>query len=311
MPVSVRAGLIGAGKFGGYHAGKIAGSEAVEFSGIFDMDAARATALADANGTTTFQSAETLFAASDAVIIAVPARSHFALCKAALEANCHVLVEKPLAMTDSEARQLIDLAKRSGRVLQVGHQERLVCQALGLLAISDVPDSIEIMRAGPPPKDGRAMDVSVIWDLMIHDIDLVHMLAEGRSQQMACQGEAQLGAALDHAVARLEIGRTQIKLTASRVADAQERFMKIHFPTGTIALDFLARTVSNTTQHKVSEDLAGLVPDPLGSADALFFDACRGQANTIMNVEGAAQAVATAQRLEEMAAFGRGEKLNA
>lgn len=306
MPGFVRVGLIGAGKFGGYHAGKIAGSQSAAFSGIFDMDVARATALAEAHDVSVFKSADDLFEASDAVIIASPAQSHFEVCKAALEAGCHVLVEKPLALRGDAARELVALAGRTGKVLQVGHQERLVCEALGLLAIQETPFSIEIMRAGPPPKDGRAMDVSVIWDLMIHDIDLVHMLAGPRANQMACEGEARLGTALDHAVARLQIGHTQVELTASRIAEVQERFLKIQYKTGVITLDFLARTVANTTEHKVRNDLAGLVPDPLGAADALFFAACGGQANTIMKVNGAVQAVATAERLQDLATVGLG-----
>jgi len=189
----LKTGLIGAGVFASYHASKIESSDTATFSGIYDPDHDRAGALADKHATVSLDSLDGLLEHSDAVIIAAPASYHFELGNKALEADCHVLMEKPLALTGASARELTNLADKKQLILQVGHQERLVCQALGLFGIGEVPRSVEIVRAGPPPQKGRTMDISVIWDLMIHDIDLMHALISGDLLEVKCTGRAELG----------------------------------------------------------------------------------------------------------------------
>lgn len=308
MRNALGVGLIGAGVFGGYHAGKIANAAEVVFTGVFDADIARASQLADMHSTKVLNSVSDVLAQSDAVIIAAPAHTHFDLAHAALEADCHVLIEKPLALEGDKAMQLLTLAEARHKVLQVGHQERLVCAALGLSEIPERPKHIDILRAGPPPQGGRAMDVSVIWDLMIHDIDLVHMLRGEGAQALSCKGERKLGTELDAATARVMFGQTDVTMTASRIAKTRARHMKLTYDKGEILLDFLKRSVTNTTEHKLRDDLAGHVPDPLGAADALFFKACKTGENSIMLGRGAAAAVVTAEQLEQMATHAAEDK---
>ena len=114
--MSLKTGLIGAGVFGGYHAGKIAEAQTTDFVGVFDPDAARAAELAEKHGVKAFASQAELFAAADAVLIACPAIYHAETVEAALAANCHVLVEKPLALTGKTAKAL---AAQADRVLLV------------------------------------------------------------------------------------------------------------------------------------------------------------------------------------------------
>ncbi|MEM9939932.1 MAG: Gfo/Idh/MocA family oxidoreductase, partial [Pseudomonadota bacterium] len=166
----LKTGLIGAGVFGGYHAGKIAASDLTDFVGVFDPDQARCAALSNKHGVTSFKAEADLLSAVDAVIVACPASYHEAIVKAALQAGCHVMVEKPLALMGTAADALAALANENDLVLQVGHQERLVLEAMGLFEIPETPTRIEAVRAGPPAPDGRAGDVSVIWDLMTHDL---------------------------------------------------------------------------------------------------------------------------------------------
>lgn len=301
MAERIKTGLLGAGVFASYHAAKITASEHTEFTGIFDTDHARAGALAAAHSTRAYASVDDLLTTCEALIIATPARTHFAQAHLALSAGCHVLVEKPLALKADEARMLADLSQQAGLVLQTGHQERVVCAALGLFDIAEPASAISILRAGTPPQDGRAMDISVIWDLMIHDIDLCHRLLGAQTSHMTCTGQRKLGAHLDLAEATLTIGHSLVHLEASRIAPARQRIMKLTYASGDIVLDFLARTVRNTSGYSLASNLDGLVPDPLGAADDMFFRACRfGEAPLISGRE-AAQAVATAQNLEVLA----------
>jgi len=297
----LRVGVIGAGVFGTYHAHKVAGSAHAQLVGVFDGDDTRAQTLASELDTGPCESVAALLELCDAVIIATPALTHAELVEAALRAGKHVLVEKPLALSGDEALSLVELADRQDRVLQVGHQERLVIKALGLFDARLPIERLELVRCGLPPKGGRAMDVSVIWDLMIHDIDLAHCLLGETSDVMSTSGECTLGTELDAVDAVLEIGRTHVVLKASRVANALERTMRLTCPHGEIAVDFVNRTVTNTTPHKLNEAFASDIPDPLGAADEAFFAACQGRARIAISGRSAAFAVATAEKLETLA----------
>lgn len=304
MEQRLKTGLVGAGVFAGYHASKIHNSETTDFSGVHDLDFARARGLAENYGCQVFDDLVGVLEASDAVIVASPATTHFEIGKQALDAGCHLLMEKPLALSAGRALQLATLAESKSLVLQVGHQERLVCKALGLFDVSDRPRSIEVVRAGPPPADGRAMDTGVIWDLMIHDIDLVHALVGEEIADVLCRGRAEIGVHLDEATAQYTIDGTSIKLAASRIAAERSRYMALTYEVGTIQLDFLSRTIRNTTPFAIADNLADLVPDPLGAADELFFAACTGYGNPLLTGREAARAVATAEILSR-AASGR------
>lgn len=297
----LKTGLVGAGVFAGYHASKIHASEITDFAGVHDRHAERSRALVTKYGGRVFDDLNDVLEASEAVIVASPAPSHYEIGMRALEAGCHLLMEKPLALSANEAMEIVELAESKGLVLQVGHQERLVCRALGLFDISEVPVSIEIVRAGPAPQQGRAMDISVIWDLMIHDIDLVHALVSGEVSAPNCTGRAELGEYLDFAEAQYLVGATQVKTMASRIAPERSRHMTLTFEKGQIVLDFLSRQITNTTPHKVVADLSANVPDPLGQADEMFFAACSGYGAPLVTGREAAIGVATAEILSALA----------
>lgn len=305
MAKPIEIGLLGAGVFASYHAGKISASAHTVFTGLHDPDKMRANQLASTHVVDVFSSYKELFKACDGVVIASPASTHESLVEAALEAGCHVLVEKPLALNGIGALKLAERARASGLVLQVGHQERLVCQGLGLFDLPEAPVSLRMVRAGPPPAKGRAMDVSVIWDLMIHDIDLAHRLCGEAVQVEACTGRCELGPSLDEAAAKLRIGATICHFEASRIASDRRRRLDMVFPSGEISVDFLSKTVTNTTVHqKELSNLVDLVSDPLGSADELFFKACRYGTPPMISGAEAAKAVATAEQVENAALAG-------
>lgn len=298
---SLKTGLVGAGVFGGYHAGKIAASDRTDFVGIFDPDMSRAEALAAKHGVRAFSSEAELFSHSDAILVACPATYHASVVGGALKAGCHVLVEKPLALTGADARALAEIADASSRVLQVGHQERLVLEAMGFFDVSEAPIAIEAVREGPPAPDGRAGDVSVIWDLMIHDLDLAARLM-GRGSEAHGRGLVHHTQHIDEAVADLsfENGGTAV-IMASRAAPERRRSMTVTYPSGKVFVDFLTRKVENSTSHIIEGDISAVLPDPLGAADEAFFAACLGERETPIPGREAAEAVRLAELVEQTA----------
>lgn len=298
---SLKTGLVGAGVFGGYHAGKIAGSDKTEFLGVFDPDAARCAALAEKHGVTAFPSQADMLAACDAVLVACPATYHEAVVRAALEAGCHVMVEKPLALIGSAADRLADLADEKGVVLQVGHQERFVLEAMGLFDIPAAPMSIEAYRMGPPAPDGRAGDVSVIWDLMIHDLDMVAKLmgsAYGHAPHVETRARRAHTDHVDEATAQVSYDGGRAEVTASRCAAERDRRMILNYSTGTIAINFLTREIENTTEYSIKADVSADLPDPLGAADEAFFAAALGERDCAIPGREAAHAVHLAEQAE-------------
>jgi len=262
----LKTGLVGAGVFGGYHAGKIAASDQTEFVGVFDPDQVRSAELADKHDVKSFRSQDALFETCDAVLVACPATYHEAVVRAALTANCHVMVEKPLALTGHAADQLARLADEKGLILQVGHQERFVLDAMGLVEIPEAPTRIEAWRMGPPTPNGRAGDVSVIWDLMTHDRDMVGKLM-GPALSVEATGRSAHTDHIDESTARLNFAVGSAEVTASRCHSERDRRMVLTYPSGSIAINFLTREIENTTPFEVRGDVSDSMPDPLGAAD--------------------------------------------
>ena len=294
---NLKTGLIGAGVFGGYHAGKIAASNRTDFVGLFDPDQARCADLANKHDVTAFASQDELFAAVDAVIVACPATYHEAVVRSALNAGCHVMVEKPLALTGHAADALAALADEKDRVLQVGHQERFVLDAMGLFDIPETPTRIEAWRMGPPAPDGRAGDVSVIWDLMTHDLDMVGKLM-GPALSVEATGQSAHTDHIDESTARLGFAIGQAEVTASRCHSERDRRMVLTYPSGTIAINFLTRVIENSTPFDVKVDVSDTLPDPLGAADDAFFAAALGERACAIPGREAALAVHMAEQAE-------------
>src|SRR5580698_1136722 len=187
-PGLLKAGVIGFGAFGRHHAGKYAALPGVALAGIADPSVdARRDALAK-HGVPVSSDWRELLGNVDVVSICSPAVTHGALVRAFLNAGTHVLVEKPIATDLDEADGLIALAEIKNCVLTVGHQERFVFARTGLLDYIDAPKRVECWRTGP--WTGRGADVSVVLDLMIHDLDLVHRLIPGALGDVRARGIA-------------------------------------------------------------------------------------------------------------------------
>jgi predicted dehydrogenase len=227
---ALRIGVWGVGTWGEKHARvwrRLAsqGLE-IELVGVYDLAAERARAVAATHECRAFDSAAALLAAVDAVTIATPTVAHRAAAETALAAGCHVLVEKPLAVTTEEADAMLAAATRAGRSLQVGHVERFNPAMMAARERVLDPKFVEAHRLAV--FQPRSLDIDVVFDLMIHDIDLVLEATGQVPSAISAVGVAVLSDNEDIANARLEFPDGCVaNLTASRVS--QERLRRIRF----------------------------------------------------------------------------------
>lgn len=251
----VRAGVVGAGVFGGFHASKYAAHERAQLVGVYEPEGERARALAARHGAKPYDNLARLIADCDVITVASPAVHHFEAAAAALAHGRHVLVEKPIASSVEEARELISLAASHGRVLQVGHQERFVFEAMGLFKVPDRPRRIVASRMGPP--SDRCLDVSVTLDLMVHDLDLAIALAGGAVSSV--EGEVDKGRFGHPDVAKAKLvfdNGSTAELTASRIHHERDRRMRVEYETGVLEIDFVAKSFENSTPYDLDPDFA-------------------------------------------------------
>lgn len=237
-------GILGAGHFGRFHALKAAANPRVRLVGLHDADPARAALVAEETGTAALPAKE-LVAAADALVVAAPTRHHHALARLALEAGRHVFVEKPIAATLTEADDLIVFAAARGRILQVGHIERFSAAFRAVTTARSGGRAVSWDAVRAAPFRPRSLDVSVVLDLMIHDIDLVLELAGGEPEAIEAVGAAVASQHPDFAVARLRFpGGRAATLTASRVSLTMERRLRVLGTEGEMSVNFLDRSLA-------------------------------------------------------------------
>lgn len=242
MNKRLQVGLIGAGHFGRYHALKLAGAERVDLVGLADPDPVRAKEVAWEAGCPV-KTVDELLAKAQAVVIAAPAEFHYEHAARALRAGRHVLVEKPIAATLEQADELIALARQAKVVLQVGHLERFSAAHGAVSQRMGRPLYIEAVRIAPFKP--RGTDVSVILDLMIHDLDLILALADSEVIGVDAVGAPVASSFDDIANARIRFASGAVAtITASRISLKTERKMRIFSQTGYLTVDFSARKLS-------------------------------------------------------------------
>jgi len=241
-PSRLRIGVVGAGHFGRYHALKVAASGRAQLVGIHDADTERAKTVGWEAGAPDM-AWDALLANSDAIVVAAPAEAHHALAAAALRAGKHVLVEKPIASTLPQADELAALATERKLVLQVGHLERFSAAYQALSGRVGPPLYIEATRIAPFKP--RGTDVSVILDLMIHDLDLVLALVDSPIEDVDAVGAAIASQHEDISNARLRFANGAVAtITASRISTRTERRMRIFAQDRYVSIDFAARKLS-------------------------------------------------------------------
>lgn len=240
-----RIAVIGCGYMGSLHAAKLgmlAAEGALRIAGAADVDFPRAEAAAASLGTRAFADFRQLLPDADAAVIAVPTVRHYEVVSAALEAGLDVLVEKPIAASLSEAEKLLGLAHERGRIVQVGHLEWFNAAVQTVRSSIHHARFVEAHRMGPFP--GRATDVDVVRDLMIHDLDIVQRLLGEEPVRIDAIGVPVLSAEVDIANARLHYpSGCQANFTASRVSPTPTRKVRFFQPDGYFSIDFIAQSV--------------------------------------------------------------------
>lgn len=235
-----RVAVIGCGEFGRNHVRAYREIEGVELAGVFDQDSDRTAKIAQEFQTRAFPSVEELRGLVDAASVAVPTVAHKEVGCRLMEMGIDVLVEKPMACTVSEADDLIAVAKRNGRVLQVGHVERFNPAVRAVEPIVNRPLFFEVHRLGVFTP--RSLDVDVIYDLMIHDLDILLALVKEPVEEVKAVGIPVLTEKVDIAHARLEFaGRAVANVTASRVSTERVRKMRFFQQREYISLDYARR----------------------------------------------------------------------
>ena len=184
----IKVGVLGAGHLGKFHLNNWLEIDGVILIGFYDPNEENAQAIIDKYKLPRFDTAQALIAACDAVDIVAPTTAHFDLCQMAITQGKHVFVEKPLANTMEEARQIVKLAEEANIKFQVGHVERFNPAFLALKNYSLEPMFIEVHRLAQ--FNPRGTDVSVILDLMIHDIDIILSLVNSNVKFISANGVA-------------------------------------------------------------------------------------------------------------------------
>ena len=237
----VTTGVWGVGVWGEKHARVYHALEETRLAGVYDVNAARAAEVASAHGCEVFRSPEALLEACEAVSIAVPTVEHRAAVERAAAAGRHALVEKPMAPTVADAENMVEAARRAGTRLQVGHVERFNPAFAAARPHVHGPKFIECHRLAV--FQPRSLDIDVVFDLMIHDIDLVLDVVGAAPSSISAVGVAVLSENEDIANARLEFPDGCVaNLTASRVS--QERLRRIRFFQGDayLSIDLFEKT---------------------------------------------------------------------
>jgi predicted dehydrogenase len=253
----LRVGVVGAGYLGRFHTEKYARMDDVELVGVVDIDKSQAEEVAGRFNTKAYLHHKHLFGKVDAVSIVVPTPAHFSVAKDFLENNIDVLIEKPMSETTEQADELIDFAKSRNLIIQVGHLERFNPAVVALRDIINQPMFIESHRLSIY-KD-RCTDVSVVLDLMIHDIDIILNFVRSEIVNIHAAGIPVISGHVDIANARLEFKSGCVaNVTASRISTKNERKIRLFQKDTYISVDFANQGITVIQRNDKVE--GGLIP---------------------------------------------------
>jgi predicted dehydrogenase len=275
--VGLRVGVAGTGRLGRAHVRVLRSLPAVDRVACFDADRERARAVADEFGVTAFDSLPALLDAVDAVVVVTTTSAHAEVALSAIAAGKDVFVEKPITSTLSDGEAVVRAAREAGRILQVGHIERFNGAIQAVLPRVGTPLFIEVHRLAPFTI--RGADVSVVMDLMIHDLDLLGVLVGERPTDVRAKGAAIITAEPDIVNARLEYGGGCVaNVTASRVTAAPMRKVRVFSEAGYFSIDLLAGVATHYQKGpRLTEQLEALRGGAsLGLADMVRVEQLRG-----------------------------------
>jgi len=241
-PPALRLGVIGVGHLGRHHARLASSVPGARLAAVADLHVDRAATAAAASGALVTANANDLLGEVDAVVVAVPTAAHLAVARPFLERGIHVLVEKPMAASLAEADELIALAASHGAILAVGHSERFNPAIAAALPLLRQPRFIEVHRLSAFPE--RSLDIDVVFDVMIHDLDIISAVDRSDVVSVEAVGIPVLSPRIDIANARIKFASGCIaNLTASRISREQVRKVRFFQPDSYISIDYAAGEV--------------------------------------------------------------------
>ncbi len=299
LPVAV----VGVGEHGRHHAQEFLRVPEAQLVGVYDLDSARARQVADELGVRTFESLDETLEAVRAISGVIPTSEHAHLARQAFERGVDVLLEKPLTRTLEEADEVIAHAEARNCILQVGHLERFNPGVVAARAVTHHPVFFEIHRLGV--FSPRSLDVDVVFDLMIHDLDLVLWMVESPLRMVHAVGLAVLSDKVDIANARLEFENGAVaNLTASRASTEKVRKFRYFQPYEYVSIDFSRRDALVVSVNREGaapqigfRQLAAEPDDPLRAELAAFVDSVRTRRPPLVGGREGRAALALAERV--------------
>jgi predicted dehydrogenase len=299
IPVAV----LGVGEHGKKHAHALKQVPGAELAGVYDVRPERARELAAELGVRVFETLDEVWSAVRGVSIVIPTTQHADLAKKAFEHGVDVLLEKPITRTVEEAQEVTAMAEARGRILQVGHVERFNPGVAAAKEITRRPMFFEIHRLGV--FSPRSLDVDVVFDLMIHDLDLVLWLTGSAVHEVRAVGLPILSDKVDIANARVEFESGAVaNLTASRVSTERIRKFRYFQPYDYVSIDFTRRDAnvlsvdnSEASPRIKFQKLQGQPEDPLQAELAAFIDSIRTRRPPLVGGIEGTQALALAEQV--------------
>jgi len=304
----IRAAVIGVGYLGRFHAQKYAQLAECTLTGVVDNQTDAASRVAAELGVSAFHDYRDLLGKVDAVSVVTPTPMHFEIARDFLQSGAHVLVEKPITETAAQAEELIGIARKAKRVLQVGHLERFNPAIVAAEPLLRAPGFIECQRMAPYRE--RGTDVNVVLDLMIHDIDLIQMIVGGELASIDAIGTPVFSEEIDIANARLRFdGGCVANVTASRVSLKTERKLRVFCSDTYMSID-LQQKILTVIRKREEPPVAGQLPvhieeQAFDPGDALlaeiqaFLAAVRGEGRVVVTAEDGLRALRTAIAITE------------
>lgn len=240
----LKIGIVGVGKMGTFHARALEKMSEATLIGVYDVNPQQSQKIATDYHCQNFPTLQELFSKVDAVIVATPTESHYEIAKQCILQKKHILIEKPITSTLSQANDLIKLARENKVFIQVGLVERFNAAVVEAQKFIDNPQFITVNRQGP--YDTKMATVGVVLDLMIHDIDLICMLVSSEIESIQATGISLFSSHEDIANVRLKFANGTIAdLTASRASFERSRQMQIFQQSGHVTIDFMNSQVKN------------------------------------------------------------------
>jgi predicted dehydrogenase len=302
----VRIGVIGVGHLGKHHARLLAGIDGAELVAVVDPQADRAAAAAEATGARPLADFRDLIGEVDAVSIAVPTELHRDVAMPFLERGTAVLIEKPITRTVAEGEELIAAARESGAILAAGHTERHNPAVSTVMPFVTTPRFIEVHRLGAFPD--RSLDIDVVFDLMIHDLDIILAMVKGDVTSVEAVGVPVLTDRFDIANARLRFSTGCIaNITASRISKERVRKIRLFQPDAYVSIDYAEQEVEGyrlvRREGERPQIQGGKLPvtrdEPLKRELQDFVSAVRGKRRPLVSGEDGLRALKLAQAIAE------------